>query len=345
LWLHIIKIYISCSHGFYASLYHIEKRRLKNSETYYLKKSIRINERVYSIRNNIGKERPAPEEERKIVSTPNLLLEKKALEKRIEHSAGLYKSKYLEPSEIRRLEKSKHWDTFFDLFLTKSELEYFEETNRIEYIQGTTAIEGNTFTIQEVDDLLNRGIVPSSKTLREINEVQNYIAVENYLGEYSGRVTLGLIRKIHELLMDNIDFESAGWFRRIDSIGIRGVDLAVSPAMLIEGELERILDSYYRNIQGGCHPFEEAVLFHYMFEYIHPFTDGNGRVGREILNKMLLDAGFPRLTVSGSERERYIKALQLGNKEQYREMILTFIELLEDRRATVFQEILEGKYS
>jgi Fic family protein len=145
--------------------------------------------------------------------------------------------------------------------------------------------------------------------------------------------------------MDNIDFESAGRFRRIDSIGIRGVDLAVSPAMLIEGELERILDSYYQSIQNGGHPFEEAVLFHYMFELIHPFTDGNGRVGREILNKMLLDAGFPRLTVSESERERYIKALQLGNNKQYREMILIFIELLEDRRATIFQEILEGKYS
>lgn len=330
---------------FMLNLYHIEKRRLKKSETYYLKKSIRIKDRVYSIRNKIGKEKPTPEKEKILISTPNLSLEKKALEKRIEHSANLYKPKYLESSQIQRLEKTKHWDSFFELFLTKSELEYIRETNRINYVHGTTAIEGNTFSLQQVDELLNREIIPSSKTLREINEVQNYIAVENYLGEYSGKVTLRLIRKLHELLMDNIDFESAGRFRRIDSIGIIGVELAVSPALLIEGDLENIIDRYYVNMENGGHPFEEAVLFHYRFELIHPFTDGNGRVGREVLNYMLTETGFPRLIVSKSMREVYINALQQGNKEQYRQMVLAFIEVLEDKRARVFKEILEGKYN
>ena len=295
---------------FMLNLYHIEKRRLKKSETYYLKKSIRINDRVYSIRNKIGKEKPTPEKGKILISTPNLSLEKKALDKRIEHSANLYKPKYLESSQIQRLEKTKHWDYFFELFLTKSELEYYRETNRINYVHGTTAIEGNTFSLQQVDELLNR-----------------------------------LIRKLHELLMDNIDFESAGRFRRIDSIGIRGVEFAVSPALLIEGELENIIDRYYVNMENGGHPFEEAVLFHYNFELIHPFTDGNGRVGREVLNYMLTETGFPRLIVSKSMREVYINALQQGNKEQYRQMVLAFIEVLEDKRSVVFEEILEGKYN
>lgn len=325
-------------------LYHIEKRSLKKSKTYYLKKPIRINDRVYSIRNNIGKEKPTQEEEKTLVQTPNLTLEIKALKKRLELCTNYYKPKYLDSSEIQRLEKTKHWTHFFELFLTESELQYFEETRRINYIHGTTAIEGNTFSLQQVDELLNRQVIPSSKSLREINEVQNYVSVENYVSEYSGKISIKFIRKLHELIMDNLDFQSAGRFRRIDSIGIIGVELAVSLAILIESELERIINRYYMNIQNGSHPFEEAVVFHYFFEAIHPFTDGNGRVGREVLNYLLKQSGFPQITVSKSDREKYINALQQGNIELYKHMLIAFIELLEDKRAKLFEEILKSRH-
>ena len=324
------------------NLYHIETRSLKKSKTYYLKKTIRIKDRVYSIRTKIGKEKPTQEEEKKLVQTPNLILEKKILEKRLELCTNYYKPKYLDSSEIQRLEKTKHWELFFDLFLTESELQYFEETRRINYVHGTTAIEGNTFSLQQVDELLNRQIIPSSKSLREINEIQNYVSVENYVNEYSGKISIKFIRKLHELIMDNIDFESAGRFRRINSIGIRGVDVAVSPAILIESELERIINQYYSNLQNAGHPFEEAVMFHYFFEAVHPFTDGNGRVGREVLNYLLKKSGFPQITVSKSDREKYINALQQGNIELYRHMLLAFIKLLEDTRAELFEELLTG---
>ena len=325
------------------SLYHIVTQRLKKSEIYYLSKSIRVNDKVLKIRIKIGKTKPTPEEEQALVSTPNLRLEIKALEKRVEICLDSYKPKHLSPSNVQRLEKTKHWNHFFRLFLTKSEIEYLRETSRVEHIHGTTAIEGNTLSLQQVDDLLNREIVPSSKSLREINEIQNYIAVENYLSDYSGKVTLQLIRKLHELIMDNIDLESAGQFRRIDTIGIRGADLAVTPSILIESELESIINQYYRNIQSVGHPFEEAILFHYRFEVTHPFTDGNGRVGREILNYMLERTGFPRLVIKAASREKYINTLKDGNKGDYEEMLTDFINLLEDKRAQVFEEILGAR--
>jgi len=324
------------------ALYHIETQSLKASKVYYLAKTIRVNDRVLKIRKKIGAVRPSPEEESDIVSKPNLALEIKALEKKISIGGMSYVTKYLQPDEIRRLEKSRHWGYMSSLFLTASELEHISLTSEVEYVHGTTAIEGNTFSLRQVDDLLQKKVVPSGKTLREINEVQNYEVVQEYRASYKGKVTVPFIRKLHGIILEKIDTDS-GSFRRMDSIGIRGVDIAVCPAILIESELGIIIDEYYSNIKAGGHPFEEAVIFHYRFEMIHSFIDGNGRVGREVLNHMLTRAGFPRLVVALTDREKYLNALQSGNQERYNAMLADFIDILEDNRASVFDEILGGK--
>ncbi len=327
------------------ALYHIETQSLKSSKIYYLAKTIRVNDKVFQIREKIGKTQPTQNEIVELTSNPNLALEIKALEKRLVEGESRYKIKYLQPSDIRELEKSKYWGYISSIFLTPSEKEYFEINNELEYVHGTTAIEGNTFSLQQVDDLLQKNVPPSNKTLREINEVQNYNIVQKYRESYKGKATIPFIRKLHEIIMDKIDIEGAGHFRRIDSIGVRGVDIAVCPAIMIENELQKIIDEYYKNIHTNGHPFEEAVLFHYKFEIIHPFLDGNGRVGREVLNHILTKARFPRLIVNKRDREKYLDALQYGNLECFDEMLSIFIDLFVDNRASMFEEIISGKLS
>ena len=110
---------------------------------------------------------------------------------------------------------------------------------------------------------------------------------------------------------------------------------------MIEEELTEIIDDYYKRIAEGCHPFEEAVMFHYKFEMIHPFTDGNGRVGREILNYMLTRIGYPKLLFLGTDRTTYINSLRLGNDEKYSEMIQIFSELITKQRSEILKENLK----
>ncbi|MCJ7574200.1 Fic family protein [Candidatus Bathyarchaeota archaeon] len=322
-------------------LYRVESQRLKSSEIFYLVKDVRVKDRKAKVRKRIGKTRPTKEEISKIISTPDIDLERKALNKKISMSSGLYRSRYLQLQGLPYLEKTKYRDEFLSLFLTVSEEKYFEEKYEAEYVHGTTSIEGNTFTVQQVDELLQKRIPPSGKSLREINEVQNYLKVKEYRDSYKGRVMIPFILRLHKLIMDNVDVESAGRFRRIDGIGIKGCDIAVTPAIEIERELQAIIDEYYANIKAGWHPFEEAVLFHYRFEMIHPFTDGNGRVGREILNYMLTRAKYPRLIITKADQEDYITALQYGNQGLFELMVSTFVVLLQDERVDLFERLLE----
>ncbi len=84
------------------------------------------------------------------------------------------------------------------------------------------------------------------------------------------------------------------------------------------------------------------ILFHYQFEIIHPFLDGNGRVGWEILNYMLAQEDYPRLLFLGERREQYLDALRHGNEERYPEMLRGFTGLVTKQRMKILVRNVEN---
>jgi len=328
--------------------YRVELTRSSGKTKYYLVKDIRVGKKKAKVRKYVGV-RPLTASERLEYSRRYAYeLEFKAVKKKAELSASQFHADYLSEDEVRQIEDIKYIYRLFRELMTVNEEKEYEKNFEINYIYGTTAIEGNTLSLEEAYALYNTGKLPAGKNLREINEVQNFRKVVRYRNSYKGNVDLNFIRKLHALIMDNIDIESAGTFRRTDDIMIVGRSERVCPHPVIEEELKRAIDSYYSALKEGKYPFEQAVLFHHRFEAIHPFTDGNGRVGREVLNYMLTSEGFPRLLfVGGKERERYIDSLNMGDEERYRDMIRAFAELiLEQRRKKMIENIkdtLEGK--
>ena len=115
----------------------------------------------------------------------------------------------------------------------------------------------------------------------------------------------------------------------------------MAPSILIEEELLKIIDEYYTKLNEGKYPFEEAVIFHYKFEMVHPFTDGNGRVGREIFNYLLTRSRYPKLLFLGKDRDTYIKALQFGNEEKYADMVQIFVNLIISQRLPILKTNLK----
>lgn len=164
----------------------------------------------------------------------------------------------------------------FDIEISGVKGVRLRKTNRIKTIHGSTAIEGNTLTEDQVTAVLEgkRVIAPQ----REIDEVlcaaAAYEAIES-IDPYKVKDLL----KVHKLMMGGL-VETAGAFRTgqvgvIDGAG--NVMLMAPPA----AQVPKLVKDLFKWLnESGVHPLVKSCVFHYEFEFIHPFQDGNGRAGR-----------------------------------------------------------------
>lgn len=206
--------------------------------------------------------------------------------------------------------------------LYPTELEKYQQEFNVRYIHNTTAIEGNTLSLKETSLIIDSGISPKSKKLREIFEIENYNRILDYVRNYDKDLSLKFILEIHRLIQRNIDENTAGTLRRIE-VGISGSEWKPPPAIMVKEELEELLQ-WYTGAKKELHTFELAGVFHHRFLQIHPFIDGNGRLARELLNFILKKNGFPPIIIPVSEREDYMKFLELADTED--EGIVSLLE-------------------
>ncbi|MBN2518251.1 MAG: Fic family protein [Candidatus Altiarchaeota archaeon] len=179
----------------------------------------------------------------------------------------------------------------------------------IEFAFNTTSIEGNTITLKEARNLLEEGRTPKNKTLREIHDLQNTETVFFDLLESDDDVAHELIEEIHSGLMKNIDIR-IGY--RIQDVRVIRSNFEATPAPYVKTDMDLLLKWYANN--QALHPLVLATVFHHKFEKIHPFMDGNGRVGRMLLNYILMSKGYPPLIIHKKSRAEYLDALGRADK-------------------------------
>lgn len=226
---------------------------------------------------------------------------------------------------------------FYSSYLSElypSELEKYQEDLRIKYVYNTTALEGNTLTLRETALVLEDGIAPKGKRLREIHEIENFKRLDRYMRSYKGQMTMDLIKKVHSFVQRSIDDEQAGNFRRIE-VGVVGSRFEPPPAIFVEEEIQELID-WYNDNPDDLPPFELASLFHYRFVHIHPFIDGNGRVARELLNFILERNGYPPMIIEVEDREDYLKRLRIADEGNPR----PFLELLAIKMITDYESVI-----
>lgn len=193
--------------------------------------------------------------------------------------------------KLKKLDEKTKEDMFND-FLT-----YF--------VYNTNAIEGNTLTLRETDLLLNKGITPQGRTLREINDHLNSKDVFHYLMKENLQINNETIILIHDKLMMNID-ERKGY--RKSNVRVIGARFKLSPFQYVRIDMNLLLNWYNKN-KNKLHPVILASLFHHKFEKIHPFYDGNGRTGRMLINLILMKAGIIPIILSNKQRKKYYSVL------------------------------------
>ncbi len=182
--------------------------------------------------------------------------------------------------------------------------------NFIKTITGTLEIEGNTLGAEKVTAIIEGKRVLGS--VREIAEVKGAVAVYENLGKLDYKKESALL-SAHKILMDEI-LKDAGKYRKIQ-VGVggkSGVTHIAPPADRVPqlmGELFSWLESTTE------HPLIVSSIFHYEFEFIHPFADGNGRIGRLwqtlILSKWKEFFAFvPIESVVWERQKEYYEALE-----------------------------------
>lgn len=174
----------------------------------------------------------------------------------------------------------------------------------VEYAFNTTSIEGNTIGLKEARDLLEDGLTPKGKTLREIYDLQNTKKVFESL-DLEQDITHELIHKIHEELLANIDPRTE--YRNKD-IRITKSHFKSAPWQFIKSDMD-LLIKWYKENKNKLHPFALATMFHHKFEKIHPFFDGNGRTGRMLMNFILMKNNYAPTIIQKKHRSEYLDAL------------------------------------
>jgi Fic family protein len=235
----------------------------------------------------------------------------------------LKKDKFIDYEKLLELEACKlHFTTDFkkNNELTKQEI---LKNFVIEFAHNTTSIEGNTINLNEARSLLQDGLTPKNKTLREIYDLQNTEKVFFSLINSKEEINHEFIQNIHSELMKNIDSRSG---YRMTDVRILGANFEATPAPYVKTDIGLLL-SWFDEYKNKMHPLALAGIFHHKFEKIHPFMDGNGRTGRILLNYILMKNNYPFLIILNKERKDYLDASRKADKLSLNEIDESYKEL------------------
>ena len=189
----------------------------------------------------------------------------------------------------------------------ESLLAMIDEVEMPENVYNSNAIENSTLTLEETEKILLEQTLSRNVSLREVFEAKNLARVIEYTRKKVKESELGkdLIVLVHQMLIGGIDDAIAGRFRGKGEYVRVGAYIAPAPEH-VERMLETALLEYSSDL--GTYFLDRIARFHLDFETIHPFCDGNGRIGRVIINFQLLQHGLPRIIIRNKEKDVYYRA-------------------------------------
>lgn len=214
--------------------------------------------------------------------------------------------------------------------LPKAALERLRKQIVVEWTFNSNAIEGNTLTLKETELILNEGITISGKPLREhfeaINHSKAILVLEDFVKK-THKLSEEIIKKLHGVILKNIDDEEAGSYRR-QNVRILASHHLPPDYHKVPSLMEQAIAWYSEN-KRKMHLVELATAIHHKLVNIHPFIDGNGRCARLAMNLLLMQKGYPPVVILKTDRKKYYRLLgqaDLGKTEEFADFILKGVE-------------------
>lgn len=281
----------------------VKKKVLKGQTYYYLEHSIRKNGKVRPKIIYIGRKIPKNIDE---------------IKKRFLDDISS-KTWHLDVEKIRKNYAQNQ------MVMPKSVKEKELESFTINFTYDTQRIEGSTLTRKETADLLERGIAPKNKPMRDAQEAQAHRDLFLKILKSKKDLPLQEITYWHWELFNKTKSDIAGKIRKYQ-VAIRGSKFIPPTPVEVYPMLAEFFKWYNKN-KNKLHPIELAALTHLKFVTIHPFGDGNGRISRLIMNFILNKKKYPMLDIPYEKRNSYYNALERSQlKKEERVFLQWFIK-------------------
>ena len=187
-------------------------------------------------------------------------------------------------------------------------LKIIDEAEIPEGVYNSNAIENSTLTLKETEKILLEMEVSRNVSLREVFEAKNLAKVMEYIRTKSKEdLSMETILLLHQMLIGNIDESIAGKIRKKGEYVRIGTFIATAPE-----HIERILEESLIEYSSDhiSYFLDKISSFHLKFETTHPFNDGNGRIGRVLINYYLYKEGFPPVIIRDKEKQIYYHAFK-----------------------------------
>lgn len=275
----------------------IRKKTIGEKSYFYLEHSFRKNGKVGKKELYLGKEIP------------------KNVEKiKREFISEIYNEKWLNQLNKIKENYSKEQKKTPDSAKEK-EIENF----MIKFTYNTQRIEGSKLTLRDTANLLEKGETPK-KPLRDIKEAEAHKKVFYNMLKYSKDINLQIILQWNKMLLLETKTDIAGKIRN-HGVAISGSKFVPPLAIELNTLLREFFDWYNKN-KSKLHPVALSALVHLKFVTIHPFSDGNGRISRLMMNFILNKRGFPMLDIPYKNRNGYYTALERSQIKQEEKIFL-----------------------
>lgn len=239
---------------------------------------------------------------------------------------------------LKRLEEKRKFYKENKNIIPKEILEKYELDFAIRYTHESTKIEGNTLSLIENKMIIEDRMSIGGKTLREVYEVENHNKAFGFLKENIKKgieLDSDVIKDIHEILMDNI--MPGGVYRYVD-VSITGAGHK-PPSRT---EMHDRLNAFYYDLENKIlNPIEKAAWIHAEFVSIHPFTDGNGRTSRMLMNYILMKNGYLPINIKAEDKKVYYEALDEYGRDKKLDSFLDFVIDLEEEQLDIYSNLIE----
>ncbi len=295
----------------------IAEKIISGRKFFYLVKSVRLPDgKVKNLYKFLGGKKP------KKIPQAKDYFQKKEEEANCNWAVKKYsRDKIINDSEIRKIEAMRLGYKNILRKLTEKQRKDLFDRFTLNFTYESNAIEGNSLTLKDVAIVIFENAAIRGKSLREIYETRNSRQAVDLLLRKKLSISHESIIKIQKILVKDVD--TAIGYKKIPNF-IMGRNVETTPPEKVHEEMENLIKWYNYN-REKTHPLVLASVFHGRFEKIHPFEDGNGRVGRFLINAILINAGYPPLIIRRTVRTAYMSCLSAfdnGHQDNLKRFLL-----------------------